>query len=119
MRTKLVVTVFIMLVALLFYNMEPLLIYMGQAPVIADIARRVCCLLIPGSWAACMFGADMRFLTSQFHVAAPLIILLVMIPLHALLSWVFINHNGLGVLGMAAATDLIQILMMFSLGLFC
>mmetsp|Transcript_7419 Transcript_7419/g.8974 ORF Transcript_7419/g.8974 Transcript_7419/m.8974 type:complete len:127 (-) Transcript_7419:1089-1469(-) len=43
MRTKLVVTVLMMLCAVLFFNMEPALVHMGQDPHIAEIASRVCC----------------------------------------------------------------------------
>mmetsp|Transcript_10225 Transcript_10225/g.12772 ORF Transcript_10225/g.12772 Transcript_10225/m.12772 type:complete len:177 (-) Transcript_10225:305-835(-) len=43
MRTKLVVTVFMMFCAILFFNIEPLLVLMGQEPRIAAIATEVCC----------------------------------------------------------------------------
>mmetsp|Transcript_36417 Transcript_36417/g.47787 ORF Transcript_36417/g.47787 Transcript_36417/m.47787 type:complete len:165 (+) Transcript_36417:259-753(+) len=80
MRTKFVVHVIMLGCTLLFFHMEPLLVNMGQDPGTASIASKLCFMMTPGTWFMCLFEADVRFLMSQFHFKAPLVVLILVIP---------------------------------------
>lgn len=61
-RGRLVNTVLMLPISLIFINCERILILLKQDPEISRIASKVCCMMIPGIWAMSMFDATRRFL---------------------------------------------------------
>jgi len=66
-----------------------------------------------------MFEADVRFLSCQFHVLAPLVILSLAVPFHALLCFILIEQSGLGEQGVTIANCTSQMLLMLAIDLYC
>lgn len=78
----------------------------------AHIAKRYCCVLIPGTWANGTFDATRKFLSSQFVVHIPLYTQLITLVLHIFLCWLLVWHFDLKEVGAALATNITYILNM-------
>jgi len=63
-RGKMVCTVIMIPIIIIFIFSDKILIAIKQDPTIAIIARHYCCMMIPGVWAMGMFDATRKFLSS-------------------------------------------------------
>lgn len=61
-------------IVIIYLLADKILIGLDQDPEISIIARRYCCILIPGIWAQSMFDATRKFLSAQFEIWIPLYI---------------------------------------------
>lgn len=63
-KARLVATVLMLPISLIFFFSSSILIAMGQDPAISAIASKYCCIMIPGVWAMAMFDTTRRFLSA-------------------------------------------------------
>jgi MATE family multidrug resistance protein len=74
-------------IVLIFLSVDEILIALKQEPEISQIARRYCCILIPGIWAQSMFDATRKFLSAQFEICIPVYVQIVTLVFHVLLCY--------------------------------
>lgn len=67
-RGKIVATLVMIPIIIIYLLADKILIALHQDPEIAYIAKRYCCILIPGIWAQSMFDATRKFLSAQFEI---------------------------------------------------
>jgi MATE family multidrug resistance protein len=67
-RGKVVATLVMIPIIIIYIFADSILIALDQDPTIAVIAKRYCCVLIPGIWAQSMFDATRKFLSAQFEI---------------------------------------------------
>jgi len=63
-RGKMVCTVIMIPIIVIFACSDKILVGIGQDAAISHIAKRYCCIMIPGVWAMGMFDATRKFLSS-------------------------------------------------------
>lgn len=63
-RGKMVCTVIMIPIIIIFLCADKILVGIGQDAAISHIAKRYCCMMIPGVWAMGMFDATRKFLSS-------------------------------------------------------
>ncbi|WCJ33247.1 MATE efflux family protein [Euphorbia peplus] len=105
-------------VSVLWFNMEKLLILMGQNPTISHEAARFTRLLIPALFANAIFQPLARYFQTQSLTKAMLISSLVSLSLHIPLCWVLVFKSGLGNLGGALAISISNWLNVVFLGFY-
>ncbi|WCJ33248.1 MATE efflux family protein [Euphorbia peplus] len=93
-------------VSVLWFNMEKLLILMGQNPTISHEAAKFIRLLIPALFANAIFQPLTRYFQTQSLTKAMLISSLVSLSLHIPICWVLVFKSGLGNLGGALAISI-------------
>ena len=71
-RAKFICTCLMVPIVFIFLYSDKILIALHQTEEIAIVARRYCCILLPGVWAMGLFDATRKFLTAQFEVKIPL-----------------------------------------------
>ena len=118
-RGKLISTLILIPIFVIFGASERLLIIAGQDPIIAEIARRYSCILIPGIWAQAMFDATTRFLNAQFEIMITLYVQIATLIVHIFLCFFFIKVLDGREIGAAMATNVTYILNLVSLELYC
>lgn len=69
-RGKVVASMVMLPIVVIYYFSDKILIALNQDAEIAYIARRYCCTLIPGIWAQAMFDATRKFMSAQFEMRA-------------------------------------------------
>ncbi|EFJ21258.1 hypothetical protein SELMODRAFT_268118 [Selaginella moellendorffii] len=92
--------------ALLFYNMEPVLLFFGQAPDISLKAGIYARYLIPGLLSYALIQPLMRFLQTQSCVVPMLFCSVVSLLVHILLCWIMIHKLGIGAHGAAISLSI-------------
>lgn len=65
-RAKIVASLIMVPLIFIYVFSDKILIAIDQDPVISKIAKRYCCILLPGIWAQSMFDATRKFLSAQF-----------------------------------------------------
>ena len=106
-------------IIIIYVLSDKILIALEQDAEIAVIARRYCCILIPGIWAQSMFDATRKFLSAQFEIYIPLYIQFVTLLLHFLWCWLFITVFNWRETGAALATNITYILNMVAIDIIC
>ncbi|KAG0130366.1 mate-domain-containing protein [Tuber indicum] len=105
-RAFVVLGIFYIPVAILWYFSEGVFLRLGQDPSLsADSATFLRCL-IPGGLGYIYFEAGKKFLQAQGIMRAGTYILLITSPLNALMNWLFVYHFGMGLIGAPIATGI-------------
>jgi len=118
-RGKVVVSLVMIPVIILYFFADKILIALDQDPEIAIIARRYCIVLIPGIYAQSLFDATRKFLSAQFEIKMNLYIQLCTLILHFLWCYLFIVVFDWREVGAAIATNITYIVNMICLDLYC
>ena len=118
-RGKVVATLIMIPIIIIYIFSDKILIALEQDAAIAVIARRYCCILIPGIWAQSMFDATRKFLSAQFEITIPLYVQFVTLLLHFLWCYLFIIVLDGREVGAAMATNITYILNMVIVDIIC
>ena len=118
-RGKVVATILMVPIIILYLFSDKILIALEQDPAISEIAKRYCCILIPGIWAQSMFDATRKFLSAQFEIMVPLQVQTATLILHFLWCYLFISVWGGREVGAAMATNITYILNMIIVDIIC
>ena len=118
-RGKVVSTMIMIPIVIIYLLSDKILIALDQDPAISIIARRYCCILIPGIWAQSMFDATRKFLSAQFEIWIPLYIQFVTLAFHFLWCYLFITMMDGREVGAAIATNITYILNMIIIEFVC
>lgn len=103
-RAIFVLTLACVPVAVLWWNMGPLLIQLGQDPTIAEMAGRYLRCLIPMLFASAIVQPLIRFLQTQSVVLPMALFSVLTLLFHILLCWLLVYKIGMGFLGAAVAS---------------
>lgn len=106
-------------IIIIYILSDKILIALNQDAAISIIAKRYCCLMIPGIWAQSMFDATRKFLSAQFETTIPLYVQLVTLILHILWCYLFIIVWDGREVGAAIATNITYILNMVICDIIC
>ncbi|KAL4443788.1 hypothetical protein ABPG75_011525 [Micractinium tetrahymenae] len=106
-------------VALVWTQAEPLLLFFRQDPLLARSAARYMQLTIPALFGQGVFEASKRYLLTQGVVRPQSVVTLAGLALAPLYSWLFIFRLDWRLDGAAYAVDAIQLTMAALLGLYC
>ena len=106
-------------IVIIYLLSDKILIALDQDPEISIIAKRYCCILIPGIWAQSMFDATRKFLSAQFEIEIPLYVQFFTLVLHFLWCYLFITVMGGREVGAAMATNITYILNMIIVDVVC
>ncbi|KAF2317833.1 hypothetical protein GH714_041148 [Hevea brasiliensis] len=93
-------------VSLLWFNMEKLLILLGQDPLIAHEAGKFTSLLVPALFAYAIFQPLTRYYQTQSLTIPMLISCCITLCLHVPLCWILVFKSGLKNLGGALAISI-------------
>ncbi|CAH8252390.1 unnamed protein product [Arabidopsis lyrata] len=104
--------------SLIWFNMEKLLLILGQDPSIAHEAGRYATWLIPGLFAYAVLQPLTRYFQNQSLIAPLLITSCVVFCIHVPVCWLLVYNSGLGNLGGALAISLSNWLYAIFLGSF-
>ena len=118
-RGKVVATMVMVPIVIIYLLSDKILIALDQDPEISIIARRYCCIVIPGIWAQAMFDATRKFLSAQFEIKVALYVQLVTLVFHLLWCYLFVSVFNWRDVGAAMATNLTYIGNMVGLEVFC
>lgn len=118
-RGKVVSTLILIPIVIIYALSDKILIALDQDPAISILARRYCCILIPGIWAQSMFDATRKFLSAQFEIWIPLQIQFVTLILHFLWCYLFISVWDGREVGAAIATNITYLLNMIIIDIVC
>ena len=118
-RGKIVASLVMIPIIIIYLLSDKILIGLDQDPVISKIAKRYCCIMIPGIWAQSMFDATRKFLSAQFEIQVNLYVQLVTLVIHLIICWLFVVKFGWGDWGAALATDITYICNMIGIDAYC
>jgi MATE family multidrug resistance protein len=104
--------------SLIWFNMEKLLLILGQDPSIAHEAGKYATWLIPGLFAYAVLQPLTRYFQNQSLITPLLITSYVVFCIHVPLCWFLVYNSGLGNLGGALAISLSNWLYAIFLGSF-
>ncbi|KAL1203571.1 Protein DETOXIFICATION 12 [Cardamine amara subsp. amara] len=104
--------------SLIWFNMEKLLVFLGQDPSIAHEAGRYAAWLIPGLFSYSILQPLTRYFQNQSLITPLLITSCVVLCLHVPLCWLLVYKSGLGNVGGALALSLSNWLYAIILGSF-
>ncbi|EOA40251.1 hypothetical protein CARUB_v10008971mg [Capsella rubella] len=102
--------------SVVWFNMEKLLVILGQDPLIAQESGRYAAFLIPGLFAYSVLQPLTRYFQNQSFISPLLITSCVVFCLHVPLCWFLVYNSGLGNLGGALAISLSDWLYVIFLG---
>ncbi|PWW74619.1 MATE efflux family protein [Tuber magnatum] len=105
-RAFVVLGVFYIPVAILWYFSEGVFLRLGQDPSLSTDSATFLRYLIPGGLGYIYFEAGKKFLQAQGIMRAGTYILLITSPLNALLNWLFVYAFGMGLIGAPIATGI-------------
>ncbi|KAJ2770277.1 ethionine resistance protein, partial [Coemansia nantahalensis] len=99
------VVVHLLLVLPVLLRLEPLLVALGQDPVVAHLCGRFVLMQLPGTVPWIVFECVKRFLQAQGHMKASTYVLLAVLPLHLTNNYLLVWSPtfGIGFLGAALA----------------
>eukprot|EP00347_Sterkiella_histriomuscorum_P002719 403367069 len=117
-RGRLIVTVILIPIILLFMVSDQALIYIGQDAQIAYISKQYSLLMIPGIWAMTQFDAIRKFMIAQRQNTMPVYIQFVTMIMHFGWCHLFINVYNFGIVGAAMATNITFIVNLVLIDLF-
>ena len=118
-RGKVVDTITMIPIFVIFAFSDRILIAIGQDPSISKIAQRYCCIMIPGVWAQSIFDATTRFLNAQYIVMISLYVQIATLIIHLMLCLLFVRVFDGQDIGVANATNVTYILNMVALEIYC
>ncbi|KAG7597103.1 Multi antimicrobial extrusion protein [Arabidopsis suecica] len=104
--------------SLIWFNMEKLLLILGQDPSIAHEAGKYAACLIPGLFAYAVLQPLTRYFQNQSLITPLLITSCVVFCIHVPVCWLLVYNSGLGNLGGAMAISLSNWLYAIILGSF-
>lgn len=117
-RAIFVLTLACLPVTVLWWNMGPLLIHLGQDPTIAEMAGHYLRCLIPMLFALAILQPLIRFLQTQSVVLPMMLFSIATLLFHILLCWLLVYRIGMGFLGAAVASTFSNWLSAFSLAIY-
>ena len=108
-RGKFVSSMVMVPLIIIYIFSEEILVALHQDRAISHIAKRYCCILIPGIWAQSMFDATRKFCSAQFITSVALYVQIFTLVLHFFWCWLFITHLDMKEVGAAIATNITYI----------
>lgn len=105
-RAFVVLGIFYIPVAILWYFSEGVFLRLGQDPSLSADSATFLRYLIPGGLGYIYFEAGKKFLQAQGIMRAGTYVLLITSPLNALLNWLFVYVFGMGLIGAPIATGI-------------
>ena len=101
-----VITVLLVVCAVVFSQLDQLLIAIGIDAEASRIAAHYTFCILPGLWSFSMFVAISRFLSCQFHFVAPVYILTLTVVLQVTLCHIFVDKHDMEVNGVILSTNI-------------
>ncbi|KAL3686058.1 hypothetical protein R1sor_004080 [Riccia sorocarpa] len=119
LQRAILVSIFIAIpISFVWWNMAPILIFMGQDLAISEGAQEYSRLLIPGLFAYAFLQPLVKFLQTQSAVNAMAVMSAITLVTHVPLCYLLIYHFGLGFRGAAIANGISQWINVLCLALY-
>ncbi|CDW80600.1 na+-driven multidrug efflux pump [Stylonychia lemnae] len=109
-RGRLIVSVFLIPIILIFVVSDKLLIYIGQDAQIAEISKQFSLMMMPGIWAMTQFDVIRKYMIAQRQNTIPVYIQFFTMILHFGWCHLFISVYEWSVFGAALATNITYLL---------
>ncbi|VDC05078.1 unnamed protein product [Peniophora sp. CBMAI 1063] len=106
MRCIIVLWMFFIPIAILWINAEPILLALGQEPLIARGTQRFLRVMIVGVPAYIAFESLKKYLQCQGIIHAPTVVLLAVFPINVALNVALVHYTSLGIMGTPLAVSL-------------
>ena len=119
LRTLFVVTVLMMICAIVFSQLDHILMAIGFDDEISRIASHYSLCIVPGLWSISMFVVISRFLSCLFYFMAPVYTLLFTNVLHVILCHIFVENYGMEVNGVLLSTNITFIIDLILIICYC
>lgn len=108
-RGRFVMSVMFIPMMILSFNMESILIHLGQDPLASMYSQQYVLAYLPGLYFQCLQNCQLKFLNNLGYTKQPMISQSIAIAFHPLWCYIFMSKMDLGVIGIGIAgiiTDL-------------